>query len=179
MTFAKHVECVESGRERGSSPMKYKVSKGHHMGLTVQSLEPSLHFYRDLLGLEEKFTWSPKAEYIREVTGYRKAEFNISVLEVPRSDLYLELIEYKNVEQVEIDHRNGNPGIAHIAFQVDNLDDFFAFLTENGVKSVSNPTTPTIGPNEGGRIVYMIDPDGYRVELIQTQHSFGAFEPNV
>ncbi len=158
--------------------MKNKISKGHHVGLTVQSLEASLFFYRDLLGLEVKFTWSPVAEYIREVTGYKEANFRISVLEIPGMDLYLELIEYSNIEQAEIDHRNGNPGIAHIAFQVEDLDKFYTYLVENNVKSVSKPTTPTVGPNVGGRIVYMIDPDGYRVELIQTRHSFGSFEPN-
>jgi hypothetical protein len=39
------------------------------------------------------------------------------------------------------------------------------------------PVTPEIGPNKGGRIVYMIDPDGYRVELIQTSNSFGSYSP--
>jgi catechol 2,3-dioxygenase-like lactoylglutathione lyase family enzyme len=158
--------------------VKYKVLKGHHTGLTVRSLDVSVNFYRDLLGLEEKFSWSPEADYIREVTGYKEASFKISVLKVPGLEFYLELIEYGNIEQVEIDHRNGNPGIAHIAFQVEDLDQFYTHLVENNVKSVSKPTTPTVGPNVGGRIVYMIDPDGYRVELIQTRHSFGSFEPN-
>ena len=35
--------------------------------------------------------------------------------------------------------------------------------------------TPTIGPNEGGRAVYLMDPDGIRVELIQTRRSFEDF----
>ena len=35
--------------------------------------------------------------------------------------------------------------------------------------------TPTIGPNEGGRAVYMIDPDGVRIELIQSNRSFGDY----
>jgi hypothetical protein len=37
--------------------------------------------------------------------------------------------------------------------------------------------TPTIGPNKGGRAVYLIDPDGFRVELIQTATSFGDYKP--
>jgi sugar lactone lactonase YvrE len=37
---------------------------------------------------------------------------------------------------------------------------------------VSPPVTPTIGPNKGGRAVYMIDPDGFRVELIQSSMGF-------
>jgi lactoylglutathione lyase len=153
------------------------IVKGHHTGLTVRSLIKSMVFYKDLLGLEEIFTWNPKAQYINEVTGYKEADFHISVLRVPGIDYYLELLEYRNTEQISIDHRNGNPGIAHIAFQVENLDEFYDFLVGKGVKSVSSPVTPEIGPNKGGRIVYMIDPDGYRVELIQTNNSFGNYKP--
>jgi len=137
----------------------------------------SLEFYRDLLGLEEIFTWNPKAQYINEVTGYKETDFHISVLRVPGIDYYLELLEYRNTEQISIDHRKGNPGIAHVAFQVENLDEFYDFLVGKGVESVSKPVTPEIGPNKGGRIVYMIDPDGYRIELIQTNNSFGNYSP--
>jgi gluconolactonase len=42
---------------------------------------------------------------------------------------------------------------------------------------VSPPVTPTIGPNKGGRAVYMIDPDGFRVELIQSSMGFGQYQP--
>jgi hypothetical protein len=37
--------------------------------------------------------------------------------------------------------------------------------------------TPTIGPNKGGRAVYMIDPDGFRIELIQTPRDFASYRP--
>jgi hypothetical protein len=36
--------------------------------------------------------------------------------------------------------------------------------------------SPTIGPNKGGRAVYMIDPDGIRVELIQSVRTFADYE---
>jgi hypothetical protein len=29
-----------------------------------------------------------------------------------------------------------------------------------------------MGPNEGGKVVYLIDPDGFRLELIQSVGSF-------
>lgn len=157
--------------------MEYSLMKGHHTGLTVRSLSKSLEFYRDLLGMEEVFNWEPKADYLRQVTGYPDAEFHISVLKIPGIDYFLELLEYRNIESVEIDHRNGNPGIAHISFQVEQLDLWFEFLRNKGVQYVSIPVTPTLGPNKGGRIVYLIDPDGFRVELIETKKAFGEFIP--
>ena len=157
--------------------MKYKVLEGHHVGLTVKSLVVSKFFYTELLGLDEVFSWSPEANYIKEVTGYKDASFLVSVLKVPGIEYYLELIEYQNTDQVEIDHRNGNPGIAHIAFRVEDVDSFHEHLLGHGIQSVSAPVTPETGPNEGGRIVYMIDPDGYRIELIQTNKVFGNYQP--
>jgi len=45
-------------------------------------------------------------------------------------------------------------------------------------RAVSPPVTPTIGRNRGGRAVYMIDPDGFRVELIQSSVGFGEYQPD-
>lgn len=154
-----------------------EIQQGHHTGLTVKSLEESLKFYKDLLKLELVYSWNPKANYIAQVTGYKNVDFHIAVLKVPGIEYYIELIEYRGAEVVEIDHRNGNPGIAHIAFKVDNLDEWFEFLNGNNIHSVSKPVIPELGPNRGGKIIYMIDPDGYRVELIQTNSNFGDFSP--
>jgi catechol 2,3-dioxygenase-like lactoylglutathione lyase family enzyme len=154
------------------------ILKGHHVGLTVKSLRQSLKFYRDLLGLEVAFSWNPKAPYIKTVTGYSNAEFYIAILRVPNSEIFVEILEYRGVDQSKIDHRTGNPGIAHLAFQVDDVDEWFQFLNKNGIASVSQPVIPSTGPNRGGKIVYVIDPDGYRVELIQTSNEFSSYTPS-
>jgi len=51
-------------------------------------------------------------------------------------------------------------------------------FTAKGVESVDPPVTPmkpTIGPNKGRRAIYIIDPDGIRVEFIESARSFGEF----
>lgn len=155
-----------------------QIIQGHHTGLTVRSLSRSLYFYQELLKLQLVFAWNPKAEYLSKVTGYENADFHIAVLKVPGLDYFIELLEYRNVEVVDIDHGNGNPGIAHIAFKVDNLEEWYDYLKSKNVNSISDPVTPEIGPNKGGRLVYMVDPDGYRIELIQTTSNFGDYTPN-
>lgn len=149
----------------------------HHMGITVSSLERSLGFYRDVLGFEEVFRWNPRANYIGVLVGYPEVELHAAVLRLPGSSGLLELLEYRCVDQTRIDPANGNPGTCHIAFFVTNLDVLYERLTDQGVSSVSSPVTPTIGPNAGGRAVYMIDPDGVRVELIETRCAFDDFDP--
>ena len=153
------------------------ITKAHHMGLQVADLDRSVAFYRDVLGFTVIFAWNPQAEYIRELVGYPDADIHAAVLRLPGSEVVLELLEYRNVERTPVDTGTANPGTAHIAFFVDDLDALYASLTDKGVASVSPPVTPTIGPNRGGRAVYMKDPDGIRVELIQTTRGFGEYEP--
>lgn len=152
-----------------------EITGFHHVGITVRSMERSLAFYRDVLGFEEVFAWNPQAPYIGTLVGYPEVDLHATILKLPSNDARLELLEYRNVDGKPIDSGNGNPGTAHIAFFVDDLDPYFKRLRSAGVDYVSEPVTPTIGPNKGGRAVYMIDPDGIRVELIKTASSFDDY----
>jgi lactoylglutathione lyase len=154
-----------------------EVTRPHHTGITVADLDRSVAFYRDLLGFEEVFSWNPRAEYIGRLVGYPDADIHATILRMPNSEVFLELMEYRGVDRTPADTGTANPGIAHIAFFVDDCDALYRDLTARGVKSVSEPVTPTIGPNEGGRVVYLIDPDGVRVELIASRRTFDG-KPN-
>jgi lactoylglutathione lyase len=147
----------------------------HHVGLTVASLAASREFYMGRLGFEEVFSWNPTHDYIGTLVGYPAVDLHACILRLPNTDVSLELLEYRGVERVAIDSRNANPGCAHLAFKVDDLDAIYAAWTAAGVASVSAPVTPTQGPNAGGRVVYMIDPDGVRIELIQSTTSFADY----
>ena len=152
------------------------ITRPHHTGLQVADLARSVAFYRDVLGFEEMFSWNPRAPYIGELVGYPEVDLHAAILRPPNSEVFLELLEYRNVERAPVDTRTANPGTAHIAFFVDDVDALYADLRARGVASVSAPVSPTIGPNKGGRAVYMIDPDGIRVELIQSARTFADYE---
>ncbi len=139
----------------------------HHTGIQVTNLDKSLEFYCDLLGLELVLRWNRTAPYIETFSGYPGVDMHGAILRLPNSDAILEVLEYRNVERQAIDPATANPGTAHIAFGVDDCDALYERLTSQGVKSVSPPVTPSIGPNQGGRTVLMLDPDGFRVELLQ------------
>lgn len=152
-----------------------QITRAHHTGLQVESLDRSLSFYRDVLGMEVTFEWNPQAPYIGELVGYPEVDLHAAILRMPGSEIFLELLEYRNVEREAVDTRTANPGTAHVAFFVDDLDALYEELIARGVGSVSKPVTPTIGPNAGGRAVYMLDPDGIRIELIESSRSFDEY----
>ena len=154
------------------------IRKAHHTGFTVRSLERSIAFYRDLLGFELVFQWNPKAPYLAELVGYPDVDMHSAIMRIPNSDVSLELLEYRGIPRTAVDMANGNIGNGHMAFYVDDLESLYERLTKAGVKSVSAPVTPTIGPNRGGKAVYMIDPDGFRIELIETTRTFADYKPD-
>jgi lactoylglutathione lyase len=50
---------------------------------------------------------------------------------------------------------------------------FIDILEADGVEFLSPPVVPTVGPNTGRPAVYLKDPDGIRIELLE------AFAPTV
>jgi catechol 2,3-dioxygenase-like lactoylglutathione lyase family enzyme len=61
-----------------------------------------------------------------------------------------------------------DPGTNHLALRVDDVDAVYARLLAAGVTAPGSPTTITAaGPWNGARCVYVEDPDGRTVELVQ------------
>lgn len=156
---------------------EWTIRATQHVGLHVSDMDRSLHFYRDLLGFELVFQWNPDAPYIHTLTGHPKADVHAAILRPPGSTVLLELLDLRGADGQPADAALARPGTAHVGFTVSNLDSLYEHLTEHGVKSVSAPVTPTIGPNKGGRAVNVLDPDGIRVELVESPRAFDAYDP--
>lgn len=140
-----------------------------HIGIQVRDVERSAAFYEECLGFTRVARWSKAEPYVQRVVGYYPdVTLEIAVLAIPGSELFLEILEYVGVDGEPVDPATGNPGTAHFSLFVDDLDSLYAELRAKGVEFVSEVQTPTSGPNRGGRLVYMKDPDGIRVELVQS-----------
>jgi lactoylglutathione lyase len=81
------------------------------------------------------------------------------------------------VATLELVHRpNAGPvepgGFDHLAIQVDDLADTRATLTDRGLAPVEAELP---GGPEGPRTAWLVDPDGYRIELVEwpAGHPYG------
>jgi catechol 2,3-dioxygenase-like lactoylglutathione lyase family enzyme len=138
-----------------------------HTGLTVSDLERSLAFWRDLLELEVVMERVMDAPYVGEMVGYPGVEMRAAILRVPGGH-QVELIEYVNVDGARIDGATGNPGAAHICLNVTDVAELHRRLKAAGYDTVTPaPVLSTAGPNNGRPFAYVIDPDGFRIELAQ------------
>ncbi|MBF6604976.1 MAG: VOC family protein [Chloroflexi bacterium] len=151
----------------GAPPARGRSIAFGHVGLHVSDLDRSRAFYGGIIGLAEVERFIRTDAYLRHVTGYPDVTLDIALFVEPASGVLLELLEYQGVERRPVDPATANPGTGHVCFEVDDVDAIHARAIGGGYGAVNEPVTPTSGRWIGGRSVYLVDPDGIRVELVQ------------
>ncbi|MFC0861416.1 VOC family protein [Sphaerimonospora cavernae] len=139
----------------------------HHVGLTVSDLERSLDFYIRLLGMSHLGTFERSGPQVDAVTGYPGVVVRQAFARPLRADCVVELLQYVGGNPDPIDPENGRVGAVHVAVEVAELDRTLDRLREEGVIALSDPIVAGVGPMAGCRVVYVLDPDRVRVELVE------------
>ena len=123
-----------------------KAKKLLHTRYRVNDLESTVKFYKEVLGLAET----------RRHKSPRGSE--LVFLKAPESAEQIELCSFPASGPVRV-----QPDLTHLAFEVDDLDEFGRHLAKLGLKYSDGPTTTSTGS-----VFAFIDaPEGYEVELIQ------------
>jgi lactoylglutathione lyase len=143
-----------------------------HVGFVVRDLDASIRFYTDGLGLRLRHRQVQDNDYTRSLVGYkdanlRIAQFQLPAGEPPESGHILELIEYLTPEGGPADLERNTIGAGHLAFLVDDIETMMANLAALGATPLSQPNEITAGITKGGKAVYLHDPDGVTLELLQ------------
>lgn len=122
------------------------VKKLLHTRYRVKDLEKTVDFYKNVLGLEE----------IRRHTSGRGSQ--LVFFKAPQSDEEIEICKFDESGPVVV-----GPDLTHLAFEVDNLENFARESASKGYPLSDGPhKTP------GGSVIAFIDaPEGYEIELIQ------------
>ena len=145
----------------------FRIIAADHTGITVSNLERSLSFWRDGLGFEFSHAAHQRGEMAEQITGVKGAEIKLAVLKTPGGHK-IELLEY--IAPMDRKRANVQPcdvGSVHVALLVDDLEAALGRIAASGWKAAGKPQTLMKGPNAGKRVVYVRDPDGTTIELIQ------------
>jgi glyoxylase I family protein len=151
-----------------STSKSFQILGADHTGITVSNLERSLAFWRDVLGFEFSHTAHQTGELAKEITGVAGAEIKLAVLKAPGGHK-IELLEYLAPSDRK-QHTNFQPcdvGHVHVALLVGDLEAVLERIAASGWKAAGKPQTLHSGPNAGKRVVYVSDPDGTTIELMQ------------
>ncbi len=121
------------------------VKKLLHTRFRVSDLEKTISFYKDVLGLEE----------LRRHTSGRGSQ--LVFLKAPGSDEEIEICKFDESGPVVV-----GPDLTHLAFEVDDLDEFAKNAAAKGYPLSDGPHSTGTG------IIAFIDaPEGYEIELIE------------
>ena len=148
-----------------------KVSGVDHTSYTVANLERSLEFYCGLLGCEVIWQREITDKYFRDIVAFSDGVIKGAQLRIPGSDHSLELFEYVQPRGEAVDMSTNNLGNSHISFIVDDLQAAYEELSACGVKFKSPPVLIDAGASPGAWGVYLVDPDGITMELLQPRTS--------
>ena len=134
-----------------------------HTALSVSSLERSLAFYRDLIGMEVTLEVDFDDETLGIVNGLRDCKAKVVHLHL--GGTVLELFEFREPKGRPLarERRQCDTGFIHLCFRVTEIHRHFRELAERGVYFYSEPLE--IRP--GTFIVYFQGPDGEVCEMRQ------------
>jgi catechol 2,3-dioxygenase-like lactoylglutathione lyase family enzyme len=150
-----------------SSSPGFKILAADHTGITVSDLEKSLSFWRDALGFELSHRTHQTGKLASKITGIPGAEISLAVVKAPGHKI--ELLQYHAPPDRKMTGANRpcDVGSVHVALTVDNLDAVLETMNACGWTVPGTPQTLATGPNTGKRVVYLRDPDGTTIELMQ------------
>ena len=132
-----------------------------HTMVRVSDLEQSLHFYCDLLGMEE--VSRRDSEKGRFTLVFLCTSGDRESAHANRSPM-LELTWNWDPEEY-----TGGRNFGHLAYRVENIYELCQFLQDNGV---------TINrPPRDGRMAFVRSPDGISIELLQKGDALEPREP--
>jgi glyoxylase I family protein len=136
-----------------------------HIGICVSDLETSRRFYTDLLGfteLHELAVVGPPVETLLEIDGA-----DLRALYLERDGVVIELLYFASPGHIgERERRPMNQlGFTHLSLRVDDIDATLAELRAGG--ALVADFTRTGHPSLKAGAVFLTDPDGTRIELVQ------------
>lgn len=136
-----------------------------HIGICVSDWKRSLHFYHDLLGF--RFVHELRIAGEAVDTLLRLQGVDLRALYLEREGVTIELLHYEapGCEGDDKPRAMNCPGLTHLSLRVDDLDAALAELRRGGARVLDE--TRVDNPELGARAVFVADPDGTLVELVQ------------
>jgi catechol 2,3-dioxygenase-like lactoylglutathione lyase family enzyme len=138
-----------------------------HVGVVARDLDESVAFYTKLFGDPiDRVEWRGEhAANVARLMGRPPGlELDAVFFQIPYTNAIFEVVAFRGVEQAEVVAGNADIGATHFGFAVEDIE---ATVVRLGL-DVSGIAAPLpIGPYRGGRSVYLKDPNGANIQLMQ------------
>jgi catechol 2,3-dioxygenase-like lactoylglutathione lyase family enzyme len=153
------------------------VVRLQNLAHTTESLDKTVPFYRDVLGLPLNGTRDPLSqqpqkldEEMSKFTATKDMNFRAAAFRIPNAAFGFELTEFTGGPRKPVRPNIQDIGAATLALQVRDIEKVLAKVKAAGAPIVTvggAPVNPTGNPDSKLREIVLRDPDGFFVELQQ------------
>ena len=137
-----------------------------HTGFVVKDLETSVAFYRDVMGLKYELTSERTGEFAERVVGFKNAHLKVAFLNMDNGH-HLELVQYIVPEGAQAKFERNDLGASHLAFFVENMEEYHAAMSGRGLRFIGPPATLVQDGKITRKAAYAQDPDGNWLEFVE------------
>ncbi len=148
-----------------SEHQSFSIRCADHVGFSVGSLDAALRFWVEGLGGRVIRMGEMGGDSLGQTTGARGAHVQMAIVEIAGQTI--ELLEYSGIDRPAAPARPFDPGFAHLALVVDDLDALLARIVAYGWRAQGVPQVISAGPRVGTKVMYAVGPDGATVEFMQ------------
>jgi catechol 2,3-dioxygenase-like lactoylglutathione lyase family enzyme len=145
----------------------FKIVNANHIGITVKDLDKALKLFLDALGYELVDRATRPDDYIENLTGVKDG--GVKEIAYVRGPAHtLEIFQYKSpADRRDTPIRPCDASASHVCLEVDDIQGALDALGTVGLGPVNPPMTIAGGPNKGGKLCYVRDPNGVTLEIMQ------------
>jgi catechol 2,3-dioxygenase-like lactoylglutathione lyase family enzyme len=154
-----------SAESRAEVPRAAWLNGVNHVGITVHDLDDALGFYRTAFGLEPVLVDEVSGPPVGEMFQVPGAHFRVAFL--PVGNTVWELVEYTSPVGERTRPNHNDIGGMHACLEVADIVQAMRQLSEAGVEVPDDPLEIPAGPLAGAKLVYVRDPNGVQLEVLE------------
>ena len=153
---------------RSAGMPEASVTRTHHIGMSVASIDAALGFWEAFLGGRARWRTVLDRPYLGRHVGYPGVSMDAAFLDLP-GGMILELLDYRVAGKVPLPDATANPGNVHLCLQVADATAAWTRAVACGARPIvpDGPIEVTGGPNQGARAAYLRIHDGITLEFFQ------------
>jgi catechol 2,3-dioxygenase-like lactoylglutathione lyase family enzyme len=140
-----------------------------HTGIVVKDMDKMIAFYQENFGLEKVLDTQVEGKEADDIVNFHVESERIVMMAL--GEIQIEMLEYRpSGRGYPADYLSNDLFGVHLALETDNMEEDYKQLKEKNVTIISNgpQTIPDTHPIFAGtKVLYILDPEGHPLELIQ------------
>ena len=140
------------------------ITEIRHVGIVVSNLEKALAFWCGTLGFKIIKKMDEKGKFIDSLLNLQDTNVTTCKLSAPDGSV-VELLHFlSHPDKKKWNGTTYTTGLTHLAFTVNNIQEEYERLSENGVTFFSSPQVSVLGDV---KVAYASGPEGILLEFVQ------------